>query len=352
MNLKNIISCPAFLLIIFISSGSHATSLIETITFGSCLHQNKAQPIWQAINGEHPDVFIFMGDNIYADTRDPDIMREKYQRLANKQGYDALQAKTKVLATWDDHDYGVNDSGLENPIKQQAQAIFQDFFKVSETSPSRSTPGIYSSHYFTDNQNTLQIILLDTRFFRTTPVKLPTTDRCSHTHYGKQTDTAATILGNEQWQWLEKELKKPASLRLLISSIQIIPDQHCWEKWSNFPLEHEKLFDLLIDTQATNVVFLSGDRHLAEISKYSPAGSQHKFYEVTASGMNTKMYGAGEKNRFRITQDNFRENNYGVINIDWSQTNPIIKISLKNKDGKIWHQETLTISAQGIVDSL
>ena len=321
------------------------STLIDKITFGSCLHQDKPQPIWQAINRENSDVFIFLGDNIYSDSYRPSVMKKKYNQLSEQKGYQQLTKNSKVLATWDDHDYGKNDDGAENPIKEIAQQIFQDFFNVEPSSPSRSNPGIYQSYYFNNDKHILQIILLDTRFFRTQPIKLATNKHCPHTNYGQQTNSDATILGEKQWQWLEQELKKPATIRVLASSIQIIPEQHCWEKWANFPLEKQKLFNLINKTEANNIIFISGDRHLAEISKIDNRDHEQIIYEVTSSGMNTKMYGEGEINRYRISEDNIRENNYGVIDIDWNHDTPKVSLVIKNDRGKrlynhdIWLQE-------------
>lgn len=312
-----------------------AQELISTIAFGSCLHQNKSQPIWKTISQQNPDLFVFMGDNIYSDTNDPKIMQNKYQKLANKKGYKKLLDNTHILATWDDHDYGINDSGAENPIKHQAQQIFQDFFKVPETSPARENPGIYSAHYFSDGENILQLIILDTRFFRTQAIKLTPDEACPHTNYGQQLSSNASILGDEQWLWLEKELLKPAALRIIVSSIQVIPDQHCWEKWSNFPNQRNKLFTLIKDTKAKSLIFLSGDRHLAEISKINLTDRNTPIYEVTSSGMNTKMYGEGEKNKYRISSDNFRENNFGLLQINWVSPERYVLMSIINKSGSV-----------------
>src|SRR5436190_18218787 len=79
---------------------------LRRIAFGSCAHQDRPQPIWDAVVAARPDLFLFIGDTVYADTTDMDAMRATYARLAALPGYQKLLRTCPVLATWDDHDYG------------------------------------------------------------------------------------------------------------------------------------------------------------------------------------------------------------------------------------------------------
>ena len=79
-----------------------------------------------------PELFLFLGDNIYADTENMDVMRAKYAKLAAMPGFKALRERCPILATWDDHDLGVNDGGSEYPRKEESQQVFLDFFGDSE----------------------------------------------------------------------------------------------------------------------------------------------------------------------------------------------------------------------------
>ena len=80
------------------------------------------------------------------------------------------------------------------------------------------------------------------------------------------------MLGEDQWAWLEEQLRTPAEVRLIASSIQVVAEDHGWEKWMNFPHERERLYRLIRETRAEGVVFLSGDRHLAELSMMDGGG--------------------------------------------------------------------------------
>ena len=313
---------------------SVSAETIDKIAFGSCLIQDHTQPIWNAIIKKEPDIFIFTGDNIYADTHDPKIIKHKYQLLADQPEFQRLLAAIPIYATWDDHDYGQNDAGQENPIKQQSERQFLDFFQIPNSSPTRDRPGIYQSYMLGPREKRIQLILLDTRYFRGTLVEQKLTKKCPNTNYGKQLNPDVSLLGHAQWEWLSQELKRSAKLRIIVSSIQVIPDEHCWEKWSNFPLEKEKLFDLIAKSKAKGVLFISGDRHLAEVSTIKHNEIDYPIFEITSSGMNTRMYGEGEQNRYRLSKDNFRENNYGLIEIHWEHSSPMLSLQLHNKAGE------------------
>src|SRR4051794_6491186 len=86
------------------------------IVFGSCAHQDKPQPVWDAINALKPDLFIFAGDNIYGDTKDMAVLRAKYQKLADQPGFKKLNKACPIIGTWDDHDYGADDAGADYPM--------------------------------------------------------------------------------------------------------------------------------------------------------------------------------------------------------------------------------------------
>ena len=100
---------------------------IETIAFGSCLKQNRPQPIWESVLSKKPDIFVLLGDNIYGDTRDMQKLKNKWNEFSSVPGFKKLRKNSRVLAIWDDHDYGENDAGKEFPKKVESQNIFLDF---------------------------------------------------------------------------------------------------------------------------------------------------------------------------------------------------------------------------------
>ena len=305
---------------------------LTRISCGSCYKPSHDQDnIWKTIADKtNPQVFLFMGDNIYADTHDMDFLKKEYQVLLDHKGYKEFSSKTKILPIWDDHDYAINDAGEEHPEKKESQKIFQDTFKFPADHPSRKTPGIYHSYVQGKDGQRVQILSLDTRYFRSTLIKGRVNGRKG---YLPNNDPKATMLGDAQWKWLEEELKKPADLRIIVSSIQIITTEHRFEKWSNLPLERQRFIDLLKKTKANNVILLAGDRHCAEIAKMpkSESGLSYDLYEMTSSGM-THAGAPKDSNKHRVGEF-VRENNFGSILIDWSQKTPTTTFTIHNKNG-------------------
>jgi alkaline phosphatase D len=243
-----------------------------------------------------------------------------------------------MMATWDNHDYGTHDGGVEFLLKEKSQTIFLDFFGEPADSKRRNTPGIYDAKIFGAQGRRVQIILLDTRFFKDRYKKDPT-PKAERLKAGKvggylpDGNPKRTLLGDVQWRWLEQQLKMPADVRLIASSIQIIPDKKGMDEWGNFPLERKKLFDLIAGSGAKGVILLSGNVHFAELSKSKTAG--YPFFELTSSGMThvNEVY-AKATNEYRIAGP-FIDHNVGLVEIDWERApSPLITLKVIGEDGR------------------
>lgn len=312
---------------------------VTKIAFGSCVDQDKPVPIFDAMAATKPDLLLLIGDNMYADLDKkvkvtPEVIREKYQQMAKVPGFVKLKAASgKVLGTWDDHDYGKNDAGTDWEHKDAAQKEFHDFFGTPENDPRRTQKGIHHAEVFGPPGKRVQVILLDTRYFRS-PLKKGKFDPTTRiTPYLANSDPDATMLGDVQWKWLEEQLKKPAELRLLVSSIQVVSDEHPFEKWMTIPKERERLYALLNSTGANGVMVLSGDRHLADVSVETKAIG-YPLYDVTSSGFNqaTKNWRAPEPNSKRVAGMPYGDN-FGFISIDWAGDDPRVSVQIRDEDG-------------------
>lgn len=316
---------------------------LSRIALGSCVHQDKEQPVWDAIVKTKPELFLMLGDNIYADTQDIEVMRAKYAKLAAQPGYKKLRETCPILATWDDHDYGGEDAGADYPKKKESKEAFLDFFNVPKDAPLRQQEGIYTSAVYGPEGKRVQVILLDTRYHRSAlkkNVKLPR----NKGQYVPNTDDGATMLGEEQWAWLEQQLKVPAEVRLLGSSVQVVAQDHGFEKWMNLPRERSRLFQLIRNTRAGGIIVLSGDRHLAELSAMD-AEIGYTLYDLTSSGLNqaNKRFRPLEVNRHRVaTMD--RGNNFGLVRIDWDKKDPLITLEIRDEDGDVTIGHKLPLS--------
>jgi alkaline phosphatase D len=340
--------CFSFVVVLgLVLPASAGDAPLSRIGFGSCVHQDKPQPIWDAVSAARPDLFLLIGDNLYHDvivdkSAKDETLAQKYAKMAAQPGLIKLKQLCPLLGTWDDHDYGLNDAGAEYPHKKASQQAFLDFFGIAKDSPRRQQEGIYHAQVFGPPDKSVQVILLDTRYFRS-PLKKRLKSLPSDGPYEPNPDPAATMLGEAQWQWLETQLRQPAKVRLLCSSIQVVAEDHHHEKWANLPRERERLFKLIADTKAAGVIALSGDRHLAELSMID-AGIGYPLYDLTSSGLTqaTLKWRKQEVNRHRVMTMNFG-NNFGMIQIDW-EAEPVVRLQIRDMAGDIIVQQKVPLS--------
>ncbi len=348
--------------IVAVSGSDPHAALGRTLTrigFGSCAESSKPQPIWDAVHARKLDLFVFLGDNIYGDTRDMSVLRGKYAELAAQPGFARLRAETPLVAIWDDHDYGENDAGGEYPMKEESRRIFLDFWGEPADSPRRDRDGVYASYVFGPPGRRVQVILPDLRYNRTALVAqdfggadFETWARARLSKgldvpgpYARNPDPKATMLGERQWQWLERQFEVPAELRLFASSLQVLADFTGWESWVGFERERERLFDLIRRTKANGVVFLSGDIHYAELSKLD-VNVPYTFWDVTSSGL-TEEWAVPTPNANRASEV-LAQANFGYIDIDWQGASTRLGLGIVDAAGKTrmsWNLDLASLSA-------
>lgn len=313
--------------------GCKQETVITKIAFGSCGNQDDPQPVLSLAAEQRPAAFIFLGDNIYGDTDNMDTLRNKYTRWMAQPDFKKLDSSTTLFATWDDHDFGRNDAGKWYPYKKESKEIFMEFFKEPANSERRKHAGIYKTEYIRAGEKTIQVLLMDVRTFRSdvllydTAAKLPRDHYFYTPDYKPHVSTDSTLLGEEQWKWLEGELKKQADLRLICSGSQFAIEYNGYEAWANFPHEQKKMLQLIKSTKANGVLFLTGDVHYAEISRLEEPGL-YPIYDVTASGI-TSTWDFATQNKNRI-EGPVMDNHYGLLTIEWAK-DPVIKMEIIDK---------------------
>lgn len=372
---------------------------VSRLAFGSC-HRNKAikprneQPIriWDAISSLKPDAFLWTGDAIYTSQKTgispvPLIQHEYDQMLHNETiGYKAFIDKAQkegflkggIHGTWDDHDYGGNDSGMEMPEREERQNLFLDFLGVDlHDETRRRRHGVYSSITFGEVPRKVKVLFLDTRSSRSQhcipsvaampiPFQLGSVLACLSRwvtaglrlqEYIPRCKNGK-VLDETQWQWFEEQLLgTDAQVNIVVSSIQVLTTNPLFETWGQFPQERDRLLRLLnaVD-EKKSVVLLSGDVHHGEIldSSVGIKRSMGKTIEVTSSGMTHScvdpFYGGlcepilkkWSRHRFRngYEKNYFTGKNFGSIDIAWEDSNNVsnteskMRISVHDEFGK------------------
>ena len=312
---------------------------LRTIAFGSCINTN-SHPMLDQMLRVHFDLAVLLGDNIYADTTNMTVMRAKYHALKTSPFWQALRRKAPVLATWDDHDYGENDAGAEYTKKVESQALFLDFLDEPPDSPRRNRSGVYDAHVFGPVGQRVQIILLDTRYFRSLLSTGVNNVVPSGGKYVRNWDTNASMLGEAQWRWLEEQLQVPAELRIVASSIQFISEFSGAEAWANLPREKNRMLCLLRRTNQGRVLFISGDRHWAELSRVdNPDGGP--LFDLTSSALTQKHpRGTPTPNQYR-DGPTYHDANLGLIEITWKRSMPVVSLKLLDDSGQVRLQKKI-----------
>lgn len=208
------------------------------MAFGSCRKQHKSQQIWRAVAALQPDLWLWTGDAVYPKPRSsPAAIRAAYVN-ASADADAQLLAKTvrHVDGVYDDHDYGENDGGRHYAGREAARQIFLDqIVRAPADSLRRSQPGgLYSARSFGEGPTALKLIMLDTRYSRDNhavpspggsallpkPGLIAAAVRLLSAVFGVATERG-DMLGEEQWAWLERQLRNStAAAHLIVSSVQ------------------------------------------------------------------------------------------------------------------------------------
>jgi alkaline phosphatase D len=319
-----------------------ADAAITRIAFGSCFKdQRDDNRAWHAIGEWEPQLFIYAGDTLYPDRHDDSaglpMLRAAYDALARNAAFARLRASTPVLPVWDDHDYGVNDGGAGFAFRAQTEELFLQRWGVSGDDPRAQRPGIYRGWIVGEPGRRIQVLLLDTRFFRS-PLKV-TDERGARgrERYVPDDDPDKTLLGEAQWQWLERELAREADFRLIVSSIQVLADGHGWEGWRQLPRERQRLFALLRSADDTPMLLLSGDRHVAGFYE-KDIGRAEPLLEFTSSALNNTIPMQYRRNTLAEAGPNrlgdlYGEANFGGLVFDWQRGRLLLE--LRDADGTL-----------------
>lgn len=312
-------------------------SAVQTIAVTSCSNEaaGRNQTVFDQVRAARPDLLLMLGDNVYGswspdDPALPDL-RRSYDQQSQRPEFRALVSSVPTLSTWDDHDFGKNDGGGDFAHKALAQRMFADFWRLPARDERRNREGVYTSRILGPPGQRLQIILLDTRYFRSPLTLTDERDKPGKERYVANPDPAMTMLGPAQWAWLEGELKKSADLRIIASSIQVVAEGHGWEKWGNFPTEKQRMVDLIARTGAQHVFFLSGDRHNSSLNVLRDS-TPYPLYDLTASAVNMPwMSGLSEAGPLRI-EGPYGPENFGEVRIDWAART--ISLGIRDIAGK------------------
>ncbi len=295
------------------------------VAFGSCLRLQTTpnENIWRGLRPWEPNVFLWLGDNIYGDSRDPGVLAEEYRRLHDVRPLQQWFRSVPQLAIWDDHDFGLNNHDRTHPEKAAAYMVFQNYW----ANPSFGEPG-NPGVYFNFNYGGMEFFLLDVRMHRD-PNDIPG-------------GAGKTLLGARQLAWLKEGLRRSdAPFKALVSgSGWNHAKGEKGDAWSAFREERDALFDFIRDENIRGVVLISGDTHMGELNAipWSDRGG-YDLYEFISSPLgqrpSTNMTRRFPEVRLRPAYGG--SSNIGVLECDTTQEDPRLRFVLIDETGRqVW----------------
>ncbi|PEN12747.1 phosphodiesterase [Longibacter salinarum] len=301
------------------------------VAVGSCAYVNQkvydrpGRPyggdyrIFETIAEANPDLMLWTGDNTYlreVDWADASTMNDRYAHTRKLPEMQALLGSTHHYATWDDHDFGPNNSDRSYPLKDAALELFQRYW-ANPTFGMPDVPGVFGSFMWND----VEFFLMDDRYHRS-PTTAPRSEK-------------KTQWGDAQLQWLIDALTtSEAPFKVIVNGGQMLNPNTEYETLARFPQDRKRLLNAIAEREIDGVVLLSGDRHFTEMAKYQPEEG-YPLYEITVSPLTAGSVGPiEEKNDLRVNGtlvDQMR--NYGILSFSGPRTDRTLTVTIYDTDG-------------------
>lgn len=305
------------------------------IAFGSCarLQFDPVQPIWKTIAAMEPDLFLWLGDNIYADSDQAAAFEDLYARQRSIPGFADFAARVPQLAIWDDHDFALNNSDRTNPVKAMSLKLFNRWW-ANPSAGTASTPGIFFRH----SLGPVDIFMLDGRFYRDSP-DVPD-------------GPGKTLLGAGQLAWLKRELKaSKAVFKLLASGVAWAAGEPGSDSWASYLHERNALFDFIRDQKISGVIGLSGDVHKGEANciPWSDKGG-YDIYDLVSSGLAQALRAdfVDQNPEVRLREPWIGSVNFGLLDFTFG-ADPSVAMSVRRVTGQeAW--DPIVVNASDLVN--
>lgn len=299
---------------------------LTRFAFGSCNRSTREQSHWGVIARQAPQLWIWLGDNIYGDGLSMSERRERYAALRGDRYYAAFRQRVPIIGVWDDHDYASDNQDGSFSDKAGSKAQLIEFLDIAPDSGILDRSGVYQSYAYGPVGQRAKVVLLDLRYNQ---------DRYR---------TRRILLGEEQWSWLAGELAAGDFELLIVGSSVSVSSQAVGlglEGWRAFPAEHRRLQELLASVECPTLM-LSGDRHLADVARFDP-GHGRQVYEFMSSGL-THAERLPIPNAARISKA-VCERNYGLVDIAWEGSRPCVRMQIRSPVGDLVLDEVTAFGA-------
>jgi alkaline phosphatase D len=283
------------------------------------------------------DFLLWLGDNWYYEPHEyssKEGLEGKliYTRTA-KLMQPILRLKIPQYATWDDHDYGPDQSTKCYPHKEESRRLFMQAWP-DNPSFGEDNEGIYTSFRKED----VQFILLDDRWWRERD------DRWEYRWFiiNKQ----KKMFGDKQMAWLKRKLLEDstASFHIIANGSQMLNPWAKLDCFAHFPVEYRELKDFIKDHKIPGVIFISGDTHHSEIIKLERK-NHYPLYDITVSPLTSSIeppLGREKDNKYRVPGTLIADNNFARFSFSGPASDRKLKIEFFNKRGRMFYDWEIT----------
>ena len=306
------------------------------IALGSCAYVNEPRydrpgdpyggeyGIFRSIHEKRPDAMLWLGDNTYlreADWNSRFGILHRYSHTRSLEELQPLLGSTHHYAIWDDHDYGPNNSDRSFWNKDLTAEAFRLFWaNPCEGGVADLEEGTACTFRWSD----VRFFLLDNRWWRS-PNRRTTGER--------------QMLGDRQIRWLVDALASSrASFNVIAVGSQVLNPVADSENYSRFPAERRKLLDRIRQERVPGVVFLTGDRHMTEVSVLERDGT-YPLYDFTISPLTSSAFEDGdeEPNFRRVDGTIVTERNFAVMQVEGPREARTMTITVYDREGEeLW----------------
>ena len=304
---------------------------VTRFVFGSCgkVKYLKTSSIWDPIKKFNPDMIYLLGDTPYIDSTDLAIQRKAYREFWRSQGLRDLARSTSFAATWDDHDYGRNDTVGDLKGRHRSRQAFREYHAMGPIG-DKFKGGIFSSFRWGE----VEVFLIDARWF-------------GNTEPSPFDPEKPTLLGRTQWEWLQKSLKESKATFKVISSGMIFngsvrPGKK--DHWMTWPHERNGLLKFIGDNKISGVLVVTGDIHRCRHLSYPPSeGAGYFVDEWITSPLANTVISTAKVEHPALVFDGGEPGVFLGLEVDATTESPRLKCQLMTDEGLVIHQKTYTI---------
>ncbi len=284
--------------------------------------------IFDTIVKKDPDLMLWLGDNIYlreVDFQSYGSIIHRYKHTRSQREIQNLMQHCPNMAIWDDHDFGPNDSNGSFVHKDWTLEAFKAFWPNPSygLSNEESGKGITTHFQYSD----IEFFLLDNRYHRTWKDSIG--------------NTASTILGETQLNWLLQALKQSqAPFKLIAIGGQFLNSAAVFENYANYEQERELIIRTIEKENIRGVVFLTGDRHCGELS-YMPLQNKNGIFDLTVSPLTSKAFDMSkEENKWRVENTVSGVRHFATMEFTGKRKQRVLTIRVFDANGKqLWTKD-------------